>query len=153
MTPTLNLWRLGETRTSTSCFSPMPRASGCAERCLGLVFYTPGTNLCPLQLGGGFTPPFPRLFSHSDIGGSKFSHGACENYMGMFTEHLLYSQESMYTSPSTGPPFTSTGCCFVEDQTITVTPEPFWCSAVQMKHQARLVVCANSAAGRGVGDG
>lgn len=58
----------------------------------------------------------------------------------------------MYTSPSTGPPFTSTGCCFVEDRTITVTPEPFWCSAVQMKHQARLV-CANSAAGRGVGGG
>lgn len=60
----------------------------------------------------------------------------------------------MSTLPNTGPPFTSTGCCFVGDQTVTVTPEPFWCSAVQMKHQASLAVRASSTvAAGGVGCG
>lgn len=48
-----------------------PRAAWCGESCLGLAFYTPGTNLCHSQVGGGFTPLCPRLFTHSYTGGSK----------------------------------------------------------------------------------
>lgn len=54
----------------------------------------------------------------------------------------------MCTWPSSGPPFTSTGCCFVAAQTVPVPPpDPFWCSAVQMKHPVMLYARALLLAG------
>lgn len=128
--------------------SPIPRAAGCAKSCLGASILHIWDQ--PLSLTGGWWI-YPSISTSVFTLHTVLVRTTCE----CLPSTCFYSRKCMSALPNTGPPFTSTGCCFVGDQTVTVTPEPFWCSAVQMKHQASLAVRASStaAAGGGVGGG
>jgi hypothetical protein len=130
---------LGETRTPASWSLSYPQSSWVCRKLLGASILYIWDQ--PLSLTGGWWISTSVFTLHTVL-----VRTTCECLPSN-------SWKCMSTWPNKRPPFTSTICCFVGDQTVTVTPEPFWCSAVQMKHQASRAVRASSAASAGGGWG